>query len=75
MRPFRGDKHFFGKNRGGGGGEGWGVDLKLGGINESMPESESVSVDAKLKADLDYLSRIESLLTQRRKVALTTFRF
>ena len=57
---------------GGGGGAG---DLKLGGINESMPESESVSVDAKLKADLDYLSRIESLLTQTRKVALTTFRF
>ena len=72
MRPFRGDKHFFGKNRGGGRGAG---DLKLGGINESMPESESVSVDAKLKADLDYLSRIESLLTQTRKVALTTFRF
>ena len=32
-----------------------------------MPESESVSVDAKLKADLDYLSRIESAINTEKK--------
>ena len=38
-----------------------------------MPESESISVDPELKADLNCLSRIDLLLTQRRKVALPTF--
>ena len=40
---------------------------------KSMPESESISVDPELKADLNCLSRIDLLLTQRRKVALPTF--
>ena len=42
-------------------------DLKLGGINESMPESESVSVEPELKADLDCLSRIESAINTEKK--------
>ena len=36
---------------------------------KSMPENESISVDPELKADLNCLSRIDLLLTQRRKVA------
>ena len=36
---------------------------------KSMPESESIFVDPELKADLNCLSRIDLLLTQRRKVA------
>ena len=39
-----------------------------------MPESESISTDPELKADLDCLSRIESaIITQRRKTVLPTF--
>ena len=36
---------------------------------KSMPENKSISVDPELKADLNCLSRIDLLLTQRRKVA------